>query len=423
VSELRKKELEMAGGRESMASVNARSSWDAAAGLWLMTITCRSWNPLRSAVVRTICALSAWLLVLAVAIVLYRNSLSNKRQQVLLQCDNRREMFMSEVENNLAASFVILGLVASVPNLQQSIWQNFTSQTLFLRPHVQSLVYCLEVSNDERAAVEAKYNATIYTYGPSGTGPKIPQVNQSEYAPVILESAMNESIFMLDIAGYSIFQSALFSSRDSGNFTLSPPYAISETWRMGAFLPFYGDYNSSTLTTVNSRRQDDTGYIVTVLNVEEVFGEVMNRFSDGLGTSASMLVGASLDLNTYYNCSPTADPCEVFFYGNKPKGGNSDTTVVPFSYGAQSFQLHCSYLGNVRLYALKNIIAWPLLMSMVVVFCTVAVYLVVKRMQTIEGVVVLMEKMNADLREAKSTAEEADKAKSSFLATVSHEIR
>jgi signal transduction histidine kinase len=44
-------------------------------------------------------------------------------------------------------------------------------------------------------------------------------------------------------------------------------------------------------------------------------------------------------------------------------------------------------------------------------------------MQTIEGVVVLMEKMNADLREAKSTAEAADKAKSSFLATVSHEIR
>jgi hypothetical protein len=186
-------------------------------------------------------------------------------------------MFMSEVENNLAASFVILGLVASVPNLQQSIWQNFTSQTLFLRPHVQSLVYCLRVLADERAAVEAKYNATIYTYSPSGTGVKIPQVNQSEYAPVILESAMNESIFMLDIAGYSIFRSALFSSRDSGNFTLSPPYAVSETWRMGAFLPFYGDYNSSTLTTVNLRRQDDTGYIVTVLNVEEVFGEVMKR--------------------------------------------------------------------------------------------------------------------------------------------------
>jgi histidine kinase 2/3/4 (cytokinin receptor) len=163
-------------------------------------------------------------------------------------------------------------------------------------------------------------------------------------------------------------------------------------------------------------------FLLQIIHVQSCSYETC-RFSDGLGTSASMLVGASLDLNTYYNCSPTADPCEVFFYGNKPKEGNSDTTVVPFSYGAQSFQLHCSYLGNVRLYALKNIIAWPLLMSMVVVFCTVAVYLVVKRMQTIEGVVVLMEKMNADLREAKSTAEEADKAKSSFLATVSHEIR
>jgi signal transduction histidine kinase len=34
-----------------------------------------------------------------------------------------------------------------------------------------------------------------------------------------------------------------------------------------------------------------------------------------------------------------------------------------------------------------------------------------------------MEKMNADLTAAKVAAEAADKAKSSFLATVSHEIR
>jgi histidine kinase 2/3/4 (cytokinin receptor) len=149
----------------------------------------------------------------------------------------------------------------------------------------------------------------------------------------------------------------------------------------------------------------------------------LDRFTDGLGTSAAVLVAASGGFNSFYNCSLTEDPCAVYFYGENVTAGKSDTIVVPFSYGSQLFQLKCSYLGNVRLYALKSIIAWPLLMSVVVVFCTVAVYLVVKRMQTIEGDVGLMEKMNADLHAAKSTAEAADKAKSSFLATVSHEIR
>ncbi len=149
----------------------------------------------------------------------------------------------------------------------------------------------------------------------------------------------------------------------------------------------------------------------------------LDRFTDGLGTSTTVLVAASGGFNSIYNCSLTEDPCAVYFYGQNVSAGKSDTIVVPFSYGSQLFQLKCSYPGNLRLYALKSIIAWPLLMSVVVVFCTVAVYLVVKRMQTIEGDVGLMEKLNADLHAAKSTAEAADKAKSSFLATVSHEIR
>lgn len=77
-----------------MASVNnssssSRISWD---GGRLKSMPCWSWNPLRSSVVRTICALSAWLLVVAVGVVLYRNSLENKRQQIALQCENRREV-------------------------------------------------------------------------------------------------------------------------------------------------------------------------------------------------------------------------------------------------------------------------------------------------------------------------------------------
>jgi len=51
------------------------------------------------------------------------------------------------------------------------------------------------------------------------------------------------------------------------------------------------------------------------------------------------------------------------------------------------------------------------------------IYLVLKRMQAIKKDVALMEKIYAELNTAKMAVEAADKAKSNFLATVSHEIR
>lgn len=156
-----------------------------------------------------------------------------------------------------------------------------------------------------------------------------------------------------------------------------------------------------------------------------MFLVLVDRYKDNndLDVSAVSLVDMDFGLNWYYNCSATSNPCELFFYGKEAGANSVNTVTVPFNYGSQAIQLRCSYPRNVRLYALRSVIAWPLLMSAAVVFCTVAVYLLLKRMQTVEKDIGIMEIMNADLRAAKSTAEAADKAKSSFLATVSHEIR
>lgn len=186
------------------------------------------------------------------------------------------QVFMSEVDNNLGASFVILGLLTSVPNVDQDTWMAFTEQTVFLRPHVKSLVYCLRVLPQQKQAVEMKYNKTMYI-----------NVNKTivtnyakaeEYTPVFLQSA-NISMFMLDIFGYPIFRSSLTQARDSGNFSLSAPY-VNEgkgLWRMGSFLPYYGEVDPDTLKTVEARRASCVGYVVTVLSVQEVFGSVVSR--------------------------------------------------------------------------------------------------------------------------------------------------
>lgn len=183
-------------------------------------------------------------------------------------------MFKSEVDNNLGASFVILGLVTSVPNVDQATWMTFTNQTLFLRPHVRSLVYCVRVLPNQRAEVEQRYNGTFYTFE---NKTRIVRGDDVEYAPVILQS-FNISSLLLDTYGYPTLRGSIDQARQTGNFSLSPPYKQLGQWRMAAFLPHYGDLDPSLLTTVEARNSTCVGYVVTALNVEEVFGTVISRY-------------------------------------------------------------------------------------------------------------------------------------------------
>jgi histidine kinase 2/3/4 (cytokinin receptor) len=187
-------------------------------------------------------------------------------------------VFTSEVDNNLGASFVILGLVTSVPNVVQSTWKAFTDQTLFLRPHVKSLVYCLRVLEAQRAAVEKEYNGTFYMTAPNNRS--YPVATAAEYAPIIFVSA-DVTTVLLDLYNYTILQSSIIQARDTGNFSLSAPYTQDGIWRMGSFLPHYGETDPTTLTTVAARRANCIGYVVTVLNVQEVFSDVISRLVFG----------------------------------------------------------------------------------------------------------------------------------------------
>ena len=197
------------------------------------------------------------------------------------------QVFQSEVDNNLGASFVILGLVTSVPNVVQATWETFTNQTLFLRPNVQSLVYSLRVLADQRAAVEKEYNGTIYM---NSGGVKIPVAPAPEYAPVIFVSE-NINAVLLDLYNYTILQASIIQARDTGNFSLSAPYKSSASlWQMGSFLAHYGEVDPSTLTTVSERRADCVGYVVTVLSVEEVFATVVSRLVYYLACIGCLLV-------------------------------------------------------------------------------------------------------------------------------------
>ncbi len=184
------------------------------------------------------------------------------------------------------ASFVILGLVASVPNLNESVWTTFTSQTLFLRPNVQTLLYCQRVLAEDRPSFEKDHNETIRYILPNGTLEVCPY-NSTEYAPVLYET-QDEHLYLVDIASYPILQMALFSARDSGVFTLSPPSLFLGSWQMGAYLAYYGQIDPTTLTSNSQRMQACQGYVATALNITDVFGVALSRFNQLLSLSLSL---------------------------------------------------------------------------------------------------------------------------------------
>jgi histidine kinase 2/3/4 (cytokinin receptor) len=155
-----------------------------------------------------------------------------------------------------------------------------------------------------------------------------------------------------------------------------------------------------------------------------MFGD---RFIDDVDMDvvAVFLPEATQELEVYYNCSERAAPCALPLFDPAGRSGDVKATVtsIDWEFGTQRFQLRCLAKHNLKISALRSIIAWPLLMSLVVLFFSIIVFLVMKRMQAIENDVNIIERMNVDLKAAKLAAEAADKAKSNFLATVSHEIR
>jgi len=126
--------------------------------------------------------------------------------------------------------------------------------------------------------VERRYNASFIQRNATGTYVVEPD---EEYTPTVLQSAGIES-YMVDLYAYPIFRSSLIQARDTGNFSLSAPYKQQNKWRMGSFLPYFGENDPASLETVGARRANCLGYVVTVLNVEEVFGAVVSRWVERL---------------------------------------------------------------------------------------------------------------------------------------------
>ncbi|KAL3683272.1 hypothetical protein R1sor_001294 [Riccia sorocarpa] len=396
--------------------------------MWLKKVNW-NWTPARVLAVQVAFTALGIGCALGVGLVLYHNAVDSQIQEFKLKCHNRQQMVRAELANNLNTSNMILGLLTSGSDLEQRTWLAFTNKTVFLRPNSPRIGWLQMVTQDERADFEQRVNSSILQIFPNLTTTR--RSDAPFYAPILFASYEAAEYLMVDFTTFHIVARAVSDARDFGVLAMTPPYRAivgvpAAVWRVGNYLPYYGD---AVPTTLEERRSSIQGWIGVTLDVERVFAAVLTRYRDDRSTP--MDVGVIFhpkdkgDWLSAYNCSAVKETCEVAVYdpANRARGGDEWVASVPWRYGLQNLELRCYARHSVRINALKNVIGWPLLMTIVVLLCTVIVHLAIKRMQAIQKHVSDVEKMNTDLREAKLAAESADSAKSRFLATVSHEIR
>lgn len=185
------------------------------------------------------------------------------------------QIIRAVVENNLNASFVTIGLLASVPDLNQSIWVSFTKETYFLRSDVTRISWLQRVLESDREAFERHMNASIL--GLDYNLKIVPRTTDTEYAPIIYASEDVASYIMADPMSLPTVKPGIENARDTGIVSVTAPDLYGGVWRMACYLAYYGESNPASLTTVDMRRQTCLGYVGVSLAVEVVFASVLSR--------------------------------------------------------------------------------------------------------------------------------------------------
>jgi hypothetical protein len=185
------------------------------------------------------------------------------------------QIIRAVVENNLNASFVTIGLLASVPDLNQSIWVSFTKDTYFLRSDVTRISWLQRVLESDREAFERRMNASIL--GLDYNLKIVPRTTDTEYAPIIYASEDVGSYIMADPMSLPTVKPGIENARDTGIVSVTAPDLYGGVWRMACYLAYYGQSNPASLTTVDIRRQTCLGYVGVSLAVEVVFASVLSR--------------------------------------------------------------------------------------------------------------------------------------------------
>ncbi|XP_066307862.1 probable histidine kinase 3 [Miscanthus floridulus] len=370
---------------------------------------------------------SRWLIPLWVGIWVFIASLiylrmsyqavEKRRELLAIMCDDRARMLQDQLNvsmNHLQALAILVSTFHHSKTrsaIDQKTFAWYAERTAFERPLTSGVAYGVKVTHAEREQFERQQGWSIkkmyssktkkQSQGPGNAEDAEVREPAEEYAPVIFAQDAYKHVISFDLLSGADDRDNVLRARESGKGVLTAPFKLLNN-RLGVISTYaVYKYELPPNARPQERIQAAIGYLGGIFDIEALVDKSLHQ----LAGKQSIMV----------NVYDTTNEKPISMYGSNDTGsGMCKVSTLNFGDPTRKHEMHCRFIQSPP---------WPWLaittsIGIFVIGLLVGyiIYATAKRIARVED----------DFQEMsllKKRAEDADIAKSQFLATVSHEIR
>ncbi|CAO2167560.1 unnamed protein product [Urochloa humidicola] len=351
-----------------------------------------------------------WVLFAACILYFMTNQAVDKRRESLgSMCDERARMLQDQFNvsmNHLQALAILVSTFhhSKTPSaIDQRTFATYAERTAFERPLTSGVAYAVKVRHEEREQFERQQGWSIKKMYSSKKQAGDAEVREpaEEYAPVIFAQDAYKHVISFDMLSGNEDRDNVIRARESGKGVLTAPFKLLNN-RLGVILT-YTVYKTELPPTARPQERVEAaiGYLGGIFDIEALVDKLLHQ----LAGKQSIMV----------NVYDTTNERPISMYGSNDTGsGMFIKSTLNFGDPSRKHEMHCRFMQKPP---------WPWL-AITSSFGTLVIALLIGYI--FHATLKRITKVEDDFRkmtELKKRAEDADVAKSQFLATVSHEIR
>ncbi|KAK3166362.1 hypothetical protein QOZ80_1AG0044820 [Eleusine coracana subsp. coracana] len=343
-------------------------------------------------------------------------AVEKRREALGSMCDERARMLQDQFNvsmNHLQALAILVSTFHHSKNpsaIDQKTFARYAERTAFERPLTSGVAYAVKVTHQEREQFERQQGWSIKKMysskkknspGPGDAASSEIREPAEEYAPVIFAQDAYKHVLSFDmLSGYEDRENIL-RARASGKGVLTAPFKLLNN-RLGV-ISTYTVYKHDLPPNASEqeRIQAAIGYLGGIFDIEALVDKLLHQ----LAGKQSILV----------NVYDTTNESPISMYGSNVTGDDMyHVSTLNFGDPLRKHEMHCRFMQQPPLpwLAITSSVG-TLVIALLIAYIF---YATVKRIAKVED-------DYKEMTELKKLAEDADVAKSQFLATVSHEIR
>ncbi|KAL8241694.1 hypothetical protein R6Q59_011996 [Mikania micrantha] len=344
-----------------------------------------------------------------------RSQALEKRKEVLANmCDERARMLQDQFNvsmNHIQAMSILISTFHYGKNpsaIDQETFAKYTERTAFERPLTSGVAYAVRVLHSEREQFEKQQGWTIKQMTPVSKDrynreELKPSPIQPEYAPVIFAQDTVAHVISLDMLTGKEDRDNVLRARALGKGVLTAPLDLIKSNRLGVILTF-AVYNRDlpVNATPEERIKATNGYLGGVFDIRSLVEKLLQQ----LASKQTIYVNV-------FDTTNVSDP--ISMYGTDVlDSGLQHVSPLNFGDPSRKHEMRCRF---------KQKPPWQILAISTSFGIFVITLLVGHIFHATLNRITKVEDDYHEMSELKKHAEDADLAKSQFLATVSHEIR